>query len=160
MTDDREGAAGELAWLDDAAGTAGDVAVDLAAIWATVEMERALRELGLAPERARDAVDDPLLGARVLVVDGEPGELRLALAEPSTEGRLAAFLARHDEGPAGRYVGLALALETVAVRAAAGGVLVSRPETGPFGREVLVLGGGLGAPHVLLVEVAAVPSPP
>ena len=74
--------------------------------------------------------------------------------------RLALRLARHDEGPAGRYVGLPLALEAISSVAAAAGVLVSRPEIGPFGREVLVLGGGLGAPHLILVEVAAVPSRP
>jgi hypothetical protein len=157
----------ELVWL----GAEHAGRRDLAVIWATVDLERALRDLGLEPTRAAATVDDPLLGGRVLdlvepvpsaagAVTGLTGARRIALAEPSTEGRLAAFLARHGEGPAGRYVGVALDLAAIALRAAAAGIAVSRPEIGPFGREVIVLGGRLGSPHLILVEVAAVPSRP
>lgn len=157
----------ELAWLGLELANRGDLAI----IWATVDLERVLRDLGLAPTLAAATVDDPLLGARVLDLD-EPvpaaigavvalaGRHRIVLAEPSTEGRLAAFLARHGEGPAGRYVGVALDLGAIATRAAAAGIAVSRPGTGPFGPEILVLGGRLGSPHLILVEVAAVPSRP
>lgn len=148
-----------LDWLGaEAAG-----AVALGAIWATVDLERALRDLGLESGRAASAVEDPLLGARVVRVAGlgaEAGETPVALAEPSTEGRLAAFLARNGEGAAGRYVGVPLAIGEITARAAAAGVSISRPVPGPFGREVLVLDGRRGAAHVILVEVAAVPSRP
>ena len=116
----------------------------------------------------RATVADPLLGARVLVLDGPGpgagsdvgGDGRIALAEPTTEGRLAAFLARHGEGPAGRYIGVGATVTAIATRAAAAGVSVSRAETGPFGPEVVVLGGRRGSPLLILVEVAAVPSKP
>lgn len=155
----------DLAWL----GVAHAGRRELAVIWATVDLERVLRELGLEPALAAATVDDPLLGGRVLDLDepvpaavgavvGLAGRHRIVLAEPSTEGRLAAFLARHGEGPAGRYVGVALDLAAISTRAAAAGIAVSRPGTGPFGPEVLVLGGRLGSPHLILVEVAAVPS--
>jgi len=158
---------GELAWLDAARADRRELAV----IWATVDLERVLRELGLEPGLAASTVDDPLLGGRVLDLDepvpaasgtvvGLAGARRIALAEPSTEGRLAAFLARHGEGPAGRYVGVALDLAAIATRAATAGMAVSRPAAGPFGPEVLVLGGRLGSPHLILVGVAAVPSRP
>lgn len=159
----------DLAWLDAAHADRRELAV----IWATVDLERVLGELGLESARAAATVDDPLLGGRVLDLDldrqgpaaikavvGLAGARRIALAEPSTEGRLAAFLARHGEGPAGRYVGVTLDLAAIVTRAAAAGVAVSRPGTGPFGPEVLVLGGRLGSPHLILVEVAAVPSRP
>ncbi len=71
--------------------------------WATVELERAARELGdrLRPGAAFvEAADSELLAARCLVgelVDGPDGRW-LVLLEPSTEGRISATLARHGEG--------------------------------------------------------------
>ena len=51
----------------------------------------------------RTGPDDQLLGARV--IDALlPGGPTLRLLEPSTEGRLAAFLARHGEGQVALYV--------------------------------------------------------
>ena len=146
----------DLAWL----GDAGRSLRTLPLIWATVEMERALVEFGLNPARAAAAVDDPLLGARVLVVRQDDVDTPIALAEPSTEGRLAATLARHGEGPAGRYVGLPIDLGMIRVLAAAAGIAISRPAVGPFGPEVLVLGSGLGGRSLVLVEPPAVPSRP
>jgi hypothetical protein len=146
----------ELAWL----GAAGRSLRTLPVIWATVEMERALVEFGLNPARAAAAVDDPLLGARVLVLGHGEVETAIALAEPSTEGRLAATLARHGEGPAGRYVGVPIDLDEIRTLAAAAGVAISRPAVGPFGPEVLVLGVGLGGRSLVLVEPPAVPSLP
>lgn len=71
--------------------------------WATVELDRAARELG---PRFRAGVvfgsvpGSEILGARCrsarIVVDGVG--LALVLLEPTTEGRLAAFLARSGEG--------------------------------------------------------------
>jgi hypothetical protein len=170
-----------LGWL--ATPATADPPRTLAVIWATVELERALADLGgvrepaaLSGARADEvplaaqAIEDPLLGARVVVVP-TGGEIRIALAEPSTEGRLAATLARHAEGPAGRYVRSPVGLERLRVLAAAAGIGVSTPQPGPFGREVLVV-APLAGPHLVLVEPQpgdaaptsgdppAVPSPP
>jgi hypothetical protein len=153
---DGDAAGATPAWL---AGLAGAFRWHRA-IWATVEMERALVEFGLNPARATAAFDDPLLGARVLVVRHGDGDTTIALAEPSTEGRLAATLARHGEGPAGRYVGVPADLDEIRTLAAAAGIAISRPAVGPFGPEVLVLGAGLGGRSLVLVESPAVPSPP
>jgi hypothetical protein len=149
-------AGSELAWL----GDAGRSLRTLPVIWATVDMERALVEFGLDPGRAAAAIDDPLLGARVLVVGQGDVDTTIALAEQSTEGRLAATLARHGEGPAGRYVGVPIDLDEIRTLAAAAGIAISRPAVGPFGRQVLVLGAGLGGRSLVLVEPPAVPSRP
>jgi hypothetical protein len=128
-----------------------------------VDLERWLVDLGLPMARATEAVDDPILGARVLLLDEPPaGSGPIALAEPTTEGRLAAFLARHGEGRAGRYLGVPSGLAEIRAGAAAAGATLSRPVDGPLGRAVLVLGGPLGSPHLFLVPRlaprAAVPS--
>jgi hypothetical protein len=137
----------------------------LAVIWATVELERALRDAGSPPVH-RQPVVDRLLGARVLLVKAADSGGPVALAEPSTEGRLAATLVRHGEGPAGRYVLAPASIETVRHRAAAAGVAVTRSGSGPFGPSVLVLGGPVGGPHLIVVgsdpargDQPAVPSP-
>jgi hypothetical protein len=89
-----------------------DVALDDAAlrgarltaiVWATVELDRAERELGAilgAPLAAHAAPRDDALGATVRVARpfGPAPEPALLLVEPDTEGRLAALLARHGEG--------------------------------------------------------------
>jgi hypothetical protein len=171
----------DLGWLGDGIRPTRSIAE----IWATVEIERALRDLGLAADLAGEAVDDPLLGAWVVVVaDAEriveegaaAGAERIALAEPATEGRLAAFLARNGEGPAGRYVGVPLAIDIVAARGAGAGVALSRSGIGPFGRQIQIVDRSIGGPadeqrggqqggqsggrFLILVEVAAVPSRP
>jgi hypothetical protein len=135
---------------------------ELAPIWATVELERALLDLDQPIERAATALEDPLLGARVAVMDlaDAEGPERLAIAEPTTEGRLARALAEHGERTVGRYVAVSTSLAVVASLAAAAGVSLTRPEPGPLGAEVLVLGGPPGGPFLLLVESPAVPSPP
>ena len=148
----------ELAWL---ARDLPSPPEPLAPIWATVELERALLDLDQPLERVATADDDPHLGARVVVIDiGNAGADRLVLAEPSTEGRLAGALARHGERPAGRYVAVPATIATIGRRAARAGVAISRPGSGPFGRQVLVLDGAIGGPFLILVESAAVPSRP
>lgn len=122
----------------------------VAEIHATVELERALRELGHgSATRPRSA--EPLLGA-VAVVVRRPDRPSLVIVEPTTEGRLAATLARHGEGPAGRYASPSDGLGTARDRAAAAGIALSRPADGPLGRSVLVLGGPVAGPHLVLVE--------
>jgi hypothetical protein len=153
-----------LAWL-------GEEPVILAVIWATVDLERALGGLGLDPARADSAADDPLLGARVVLVDGPPvsgpnaprlvgAPPPIAIAEPSTEGRLAAAVARNDEGPVGHYLVAAASLDEVRRRAVEAGVALSREERGPFGPSMLLVGGPIGGRLVVLVDPPAVPSPP
>lgn len=141
----------ELDWL----AAAGRLRV-LADIHATVELERALASLGADPALAGTAAPDVILGARIVVVAA--AGTTIAVAEPSTEGRLAATLVRHGEGFAGRYVLAPTALREVRQIARARSVLMSNPADGPFGPQVLVLGGSIAGPHLLLVDPAAVPS--
>jgi hypothetical protein len=118
--------------------------------WATVELERAAHELARRlPETApyHEAPADTLLGAACLV--GAPVTLagatadpvRIALLEPTTEGRLAASLARRGEGPAVLWL----------LDGDRPEVPLSRPGDGPFGAERLVLGGAVDGPHLLVV---------
>jgi hypothetical protein len=150
----------------------------VAELWATVDLERALRERGRSPDDATAALVDPLLGARVVVIEGDdhsrgdaagdepggddPDGAAIALAEPTSEGRLAASLARNGEGPAGRYLALAAGdtIEAYRQRAHAAGVAISRVEPGPFGRSVLLLGRHVAGPHVIVVDRRSLPSPP
>lgn len=118
--------------------------------WATVELDRAATELSLAggfpPAAFVPAADSIALGARCRVAVGIlAGGLALAILEPSTEGRLAATLARFGEGPA------AVWCATVADVAAAAQPV--RP--GPFGPERLVPGGPTHGPHRFLIGTAA-----
>jgi hypothetical protein len=146
---------GDLGWLS--GGRRPEV---LAEIHATVDLERALAAAGVDPGLAATAVEDELLGARVVIVDALGGTASaVAVAEPSTEGRLARTLAQHDEGSAGHYLRAPMPLDEAARRAAAAGVVLSRPGNGPFGRQVLVLRGSPAGLHVLLVEPRTVPSP-
>jgi hypothetical protein len=93
--------------------------------WATVEHERAIRELdallgaprdagpGAAPDAAAGPGAwapigrDPALGAQAWLRDpgGAAGDPSLVVLEPDTEGRLAASLARFGEGVAVAYLG-------------------------------------------------------
>ena len=126
----------------------------LAILLATVDLERALGDAAFQPDLVDGAVDDELLGARVVIVPDGP--TTFAFAEPSTEGRLAGLLARHGEGQLGLYVAAPIALEELGRLAADDAVVLSRPAGGPFGREVLVIDPG---PQILLVEPRSVPSP-
>ena len=130
--------------------------------WATVETDRAIGELadalGIAATSFRAAPPSTALGASCLVLDMPlPGlDVALAVLEPATEGRLAAALARWDEGP---LVAWYAAAETEpgaggAAGAAAGDTAgapgVAGP-LGPFGRERVVGRDPLTGPHRLLV---------
>jgi hypothetical protein len=88
--------------VTDLDAVAGPEATALAIGWATVELDRAAQELAVRlPPGAAFVVAMPsiVLGARCLVASASrPGDPRLVLLEPSTEGRLAAALARHGEG--------------------------------------------------------------
>lgn len=137
--------------------------------WATVELDRAEVELGpwlgeplepaapsvpgtIAP-MAAGAVD-PHLGAhaRVRAGGGLPAEAFVIL-EPSTEGRLAASLARDGEGPCALYLRPAAGLGAWAALARERGVALSQRRPGPLGQSRLVLGCPVAGPHLLLVDV-------
>ena len=151
---------GLRAGLDPLAALVGDRAPErLADIHATVDLERRLGELGRSVDDATAAVADTLLGARVVVLEREVGPA-IALAEPTTEGRLAAALARQGEGVVGEYLALpdAGSLEAVVRRARKAGVALSSAAAGPFGRAVIVLGGPIGGRQVILVERGSIPS--
>lgn len=111
--------------------------------WATVDAERAQRELDDrlgsgehgAPASWLPLRRDPSLGARAWLRSavhsshGLPsGAPALVLLEPDTEGRIAASLARFGEGVAVIYLG-----------------------DGPAGAGRLLPGGGMWGPHVVLV---------
>jgi hypothetical protein len=124
--------------------------------WSTVELDRAERDLGmwLEPDEAQGpSVADPLLGAttRVRSAPGLPGG-RLVLSEPSTEGRLAASLARDGEGPCALYLRPVGGLAAWCAAARTRRAVMSRRELGPVGPQVLALGGPVAGPHLLVVE--------
>jgi hypothetical protein len=152
-----------LAWLAEA----GPFDL-LAEIWETVDVDIALgdplsRSFGgraehLAVADPATPVEEPLLGARVLLLTSDDGH-PIAVAEPSREGRLAATLARKGEGEVGVYVKSPVDLDVLRNMAVAANVPLSRPAVGPFGRSVLVLPGKGSSRLVILVERPAVPSP-
>ncbi len=119
--------------------------------WATVELDRAARELShllAAGAGFKPAASSVILGARCRAGPAAEAGLWIALLEPDTEGRLAGTLARSGEGWAASWV-LAGPMATQRLSA-------KRP--GPFGPERLVLRGPFTGPHRFVVE--AVPSPP
>lgn len=123
----------------------GDLAWVVAIGWATVDLERASAAFGRelpAGVGFEPVDDDRLLGAGCLVAR-PTGEPAIVLLEPATEGRLAAFLARHGEGPVAVWLEARLEL--------AGGAAAARPKAaGPFGPERL-LAGPAGGPFALVI---------
>jgi hypothetical protein len=120
----------------------------IAVVWATVDLDRAVAEAGLPAEALPD---DELLGAAVRLVR-PPGADPIALLEPTTEGRLAATLAKSGEGPAGHYVRATDGLASFVARATANGIGLKRANRGPFGPSALVLGGPATGPHLIIVD--------
>ena len=171
-----------LAGIDDAAGaSAGDTGaggddrvpdggdairatpvIRLAGVgWATVELDRAEAELDpwLAPPEVRGDGAEPHLGARTRMrpSQGLPGRV-LVLAEPLTEGRLAASLARDGEGPCVLYLEPAEGLQAWLAAAVLRGVGVSAIRSGPLGPSVILTGVPSG-PHLVVVAHPGVSSP-
>ncbi len=125
--------------------------------WATVDVARSASELGarrLDPRPPDEALGAHAARATDFVPDENPEEDRswlvngpeLVLLEPSTEGRIAASLARFGEGPAALYIAPSV------VRAGALTGRPSAPTAGPFGRQHLVVGGPVEGPHLVLVD--------
>lgn len=129
--------------------------VPIALGWATVDLDRMERSFADAyPGSVTSTTElgvDSLLGAYCrLVWPGIVGVPALVLLEPSTEGRLAASLARHGEGP------MAVWLENPQDGAVATPEPTATPRwsveaPGPFGSEVLLLDGQIHGPHRLVV---------
>jgi hypothetical protein len=130
--------------------------------WATVDLDRAADELGPWLLPADDGTvdgDEPLLGARTRCrrTTALPGSV-IVLAEPSTEGRLAASLARDGEGPCAVYLHPAEGLDAWVERARGRGVTVSARRKGSLGPCVLVPGAATAGPHVIVVARRGPPS--
>jgi hypothetical protein len=132
--------------------------------WATVELDRAETELadwlaGEPPDPDDDGAE-PHLGARARVrgADGLPGGA-IVLLEPTTEGRLAASLARDGEGPCALYLWPPAGLDDWVLRALGRGVTVGVRADGPFGESVLVPIGDAAGPHLLVVGESAARAP-
>lgn len=123
--------------------------------WATVDLDRAIEELGdalgLPSGRFVVAPETSHLGARCRVADPVlPDGSALAVLEPTTEGRLAATLARLGEGPAAIWLAEATGRGRGA-RVVGWDGAFSAAHDGPFGPERLLRGGPVHGPHRLLV---------
>lgn len=121
--------------------------------WATVELDRARREVGVAlgPGTWAVAPRDGLLGGRAAVFrSATPARPDIVVLEPDTEGRLAGSLARHGEGLAAIYV-----------TARPGTVLPPRafgiPAGGPLGQGRRLAGARVGDPSVIVLADGARP---
>jgi hypothetical protein len=119
--------------------------------WATVDLDRAERELRTTHGDVTPAADDALLGARCRIVVPDAGPL-IVLMEPSTEGPLAAALARYGEEPAVEYLAPTAPGADIVASAAAAGIRLSPVSDGPLGSSRLVLAGARWGPHLILVE--------
>jgi hypothetical protein len=132
-------------------------------VWSTVELDRAETELDpwLAPVDPAlgdgDGHHDPHLGAHVRRrrTTALPGGAFL-LAEPSTEGRLAASLARDGEGPCALLLRPEAGLDVWVAEARARGAQVSARRRGPLGMAVLLPGRSIAGPHLIVVEAPAI----
>jgi len=125
--------------------------------WATVETDRAVGELadalGIAPTSFQAAPPSAALGASCLVLDVPlPGDVALAVLEPATEGRIAAGLARWDEGPLVAWYAAAEPEPDGVGPASVTGASVASGRVGPFGPERLVGRDPLTGPHRLVVD--------
>lgn len=136
---------------------AASIPTTLAVGWATVELDRAARMLVTLLHPGTSFEDAPVshvLGARCRIGlgVGPTGEsIRVVLLEPSTEGRLAAFLARSGEAWAAIWV-------SAAGGPAVGAGSLVRPtwRPGPLGPERLESSVAIGGPFRLLVEAATI----
>ena len=137
-----------------ATGTVGTAAVTLVGIGiATVDIERFAAERDW---RMAAAMDDTLLGATAAVTSGAKEDMPAAtpsivLLEPNTEGRIAASLARHGEGPAVVYLWPESGIDDARAEVGRRGYRPTPIATGPFGR-AFAIGGGAWGPHLVVVE--------
>jgi len=125
--------------------------------WATVELDRAEAELDpwLEPRVGQGRMDaeEPLLGgrARLRSSGGLPAGT-MVLLEPTTEGRLAAALARDGEGPCALYLAPREGLAAWRRAARARHVITGPAQPGPLGPATLLPGGRAAGPHLIVVD--------
>jgi hypothetical protein len=118
--------------------------------WATVDIDRAVRELagllrtGAAFEPAPRSV---VLGARCVRGPASATGSLIVVLEPDTEGRVAGFLARYGEGWAATW----LSDESTDAQAAR-----TKDSPGPLGQEMLEPGGPQWGPYRLHVRAATI----
>jgi hypothetical protein len=125
--------------------------------WATVDLERAADELeadlGLPVRSFADADGSMALGARCRIASGDlVGVVALVLLEPSTEGRLAAWLARFGEGVAVAWYAAGVGSEPGHGRGPGPVPGPGSPGRGPFGMEWRVQDAPTGGLLRFLVE--------
>ena len=116
--------------------------------WATVDLERAERELRDLPAPGSTFEDAPrssVLGARCRRARG-PSDKWIVILEPDAEGRIAGFLARHGEGWAATWEPGEEA--TMAP--------IGRPRAGPLGPEILAADQPTTGPYWLIVTPATI----
>jgi hypothetical protein len=133
-------------WPSHGRASTGTARIRLLGIgWATVEGERSeasvASSLRMPVGAFSPAPDDAWLGARARRAD-RPDGVAIVLLEPTTEGRLAAALARWGEGPIAIYLGLP-------------GPAVGSTRSGPLGSAAIVHGERPWGPYVLGVAAAA-----
>jgi hypothetical protein len=120
----------------------------IALAWAAVDLDRAISEIALGLGLSKDAfdlsVDSEILGARGRMSPAAIAGVSLVILEPSTEGRLAAALARYGEGPVAVWF---LGQEVAEI---AGGAF-GQEQPGPFGPERLASGGLVGGLYRIIV---------
>jgi hypothetical protein len=147
-------------------GVPGDVPATAIAIgWATVELDRAAAELaGSLALRSdfRPGAGSVVLGARVRISETTLGDrtIALVLLEPSTEGRLAAHLARFGEGWAATWVRAPASQDAAGPGGAAGlggpGEAGISWWPGPLGPERLDAGNPPAGPFRLVARTATI----
>jgi len=144
----------DLAGEGAAASEAGPAVPRLLAV-GVATVDRGRRGATFPPPAAMLA-DDALLGARATAT----GDPRVLLLEPATEGRLAATLARHGEGPAALYLEVGPA-DHAAIRDRLL-ALGEHPRVGdgPFGPQLLASTRHPSGPHLLLVTRDPAPGRP
>lgn len=128
----------------------------LAVGWATVDLDRAAREVGASldvpADRFAEAPASVLLGARCrFAAAALDGNIGVVLMEPFTEGRLAAALARHDEGP--------IAVWQRSSDGPFAAIALSAEQAGPLGPERLEVGGVTHGPYRLVVRAPGTIAP-
>jgi hypothetical protein len=128
--------------------------------WATVDLDRAEEEQILARgwPPTQPAADDQPLGAYTRIARSLDRRDRIVLLEPSTEGLLAASLARHGEGFLVEYLVIDGSLDEAVELARQEGLTLSSASSGPFGPERLVVGGPRWGPHLILAARDPVPA--
>jgi hypothetical protein len=137
--------------VDDAASIRSLVVRPLAMGWATVDLDRAAGELaaslnlpGDGPFRA--APRSAILGGTCRIATGVlPDGGSLVLLEPDTEGRLAGWLARFDEGPVAAWLVIDGPPSAELEAFGRAGLVPSSEGAGPFGPERLVVADAAGA---------------